>query len=180
MNGRLHHYNGYFVFYDYLILAYSGCFPETPTARQLAVNPGNYVPGSLTPTECELSCSKKGQILAGLTAGNVCFCGMATTQPQAADSACVETCAGDATQKCGTNAEPPYDSVYTSPVDLSGFQIFPGGRVLQYKCCWDLKFHNLRKIYLYLLNFVDDYQLIVYLYICILYDVRVLYLMQFH
>lgn len=111
-----------------MIIGYSGCFPETPTARQLAVNPGNYVPGLLTTTQCQDFCSRKGQALAGLTAGKICFCGMTTTQPQVAASACVETCVGEAGLKCGTNGEPPYDSVYTTPVVLYGFQIFPGGR----------------------------------------------------
>ncbi|XP_055995228.1 uncharacterized protein LOC125649388 [Ostrea edulis] len=110
---------------------YSGCFPETPTARQLAVNPGNYVPGLLTTTQCQDFCSRKGQALAGLTAGKICFCGMTTTQPQVAASACVETCVGEAGLKCGTNGEPPYDSVYTTPVVLYGFQIFPGDMLLE-------------------------------------------------
>lgn len=38
----------------------------------------------------------------------------------------MQTCAGDG-EKCGTDGEPPYDSVYTTPTVLNGFKIFQGG-----------------------------------------------------
>ena len=109
-----------------LLLAYSACYPETPTARQLAVNPGNYDPATLTSVGCEDMCSNEGSPLAGLTAGKICFCGSTLTEASASEGACVQTCAGDG-EKCGTDGEPPYDSVYTTPTVLNGFKIFQGG-----------------------------------------------------
>lgn len=111
--------------------AYSACYPETPTTRQLAVNPGNYVTTSLTTSHCEDACLRLGYSLAGLTAGKACFCGNTMTEAMASEAACVQTCAGDG-DKCGTDGEPPYDSVYTTAtttVALSGFKIFPGGKM---------------------------------------------------
>lgn len=116
--------------------AYSACYPETPTARQLAVNPGNYVTTSLTATHCEDACSGLGYSLAGLTAGKACFCGNTMTESTASEGSCVQTCAGDG-EKCGTDGEPPYDSVYTTPVVLNGFKIFPGGEII-YTCTLSL------------------------------------------
>ena len=71
-------------------------------------------------------CSKEGSPLAGLTAGKICFCGATLTEASAPEGACVQTCAGDG-EKCGTDGEPPYDSVYTTPTVLNGFKIFQGG-----------------------------------------------------
>lgn len=53
------------------------------------------------------------------------------TEAMASEAACVQTCAGDG-EKCGNDGEPPYDSVYTTAtttVVLSGFKIFPGGKL---------------------------------------------------
>lgn len=60
----------------------------------------------MTVTKCTDFCTSKGLALAGLEAGNECFCASALTisagaGKQVGDGECGSNCGGDGTQKCG-------------------------------------------------------------------------------
>ncbi|XP_052268592.1 uncharacterized protein LOC127869972 [Dreissena polymorpha] len=80
-----------------------GCHPDTPAARQLGTNPGNYETNSTTVDVCMNMCSELAYEYAGLTHGKLCFCGNNLTSAMVSSSTCGQACTGNSGQLCGSD-----------------------------------------------------------------------------
>jgi hypothetical protein len=85
-----------------------GCHRDLFPSSQRTLNTTASYGATMTPALCQATCLKLSLPLAGVEAGNQCFCGSAIQSPDAnapaAEGECSAPCAGDAAQQCGASA----------------------------------------------------------------------------